>query len=265
MIIGNKSFDKGTHVMAILNLTPDSFFSASRTQEKDVAERVEKAIADGAEIIDIGGQSTRPGHNAISPEEEWQRIEKSIALIKGNFDIPLSIDTYYPYVAERALDNGADLINDVKGLQYENDLSGEMAKIVAKYNSSVCIMHYGTKILPDERLFEDIYEFFDKSLAIAENAGISCDRIMLDGGIGFGKSREQNFMLVDNYEKLHRYNLPLLLGTSRKSMFGGKVEDRLAPTLATTRQAVRKNVLFVRVHDVKENIETIRQEEAKLI
>lgn len=264
MKIGKYSFAQGTHVMAIINLTPDSFYSASRTDEKELLTRVKTAISQGAEVIDIGGQSTRPDHVAISPQEEWKRIENAVSIIKDNFDIPLSVDTYYPYVASKALQKGADLINDVWGLQYRGDDSCEMAKTIAEFNASVCIMHNQTAISADDELMENICAFFDKSIQIAKSAGISDDKIMLDGGIGFGKTREQNFYLVENYEKLHRLPYPLLLGTSRKSMFGGNVEDRLAPTLQTTRLAVQKGVLFVRVHDVKENKETIRSEEAKL-
>ena len=263
MKIGKFSFYNGTHVMAIINITPDSFYAASRTANDELISRVQKAVSDGAEVIDIGGQSTRPGHTAVSAQEEWQRIQNAVTLIKNNFDIPLSVDTYYPYVAQKALENGADLINDIRGLQFSEDKACDMAKIIAQYGASVCIMHNQSKLSSDKDLFDDMFAFFDKSLDIAAKAGIDKEKIILDGGIGFGKTREQNFYVVENYEKLHKYNLPLLLGTSRKSMFGGNVEDRLAPTLQTTRQAVQKEVLFVRVHDVKENRLTIKQEEAK--
>ena len=113
MRIGNRRFDGGTHVMAIINLTPDSFFAGSRTNTDEVLKRVEKAVEDGAEVIDIGGQSTRPGHVAVSADEEWNRLESPVRLIKSNFDIPLSVDTYYPSVARRALASGADMINDI--------------------------------------------------------------------------------------------------------------------------------------------------------
>ncbi len=257
MKIGNKTFQSGTHVMAIINLTPDSFYSVSRTAVNEVLPRVKKAIDDGAEVIDIGGQSTRPGHNPVSAEEEWRRIEKAIEAIKTNFDIPLSVDTYYPYVAQKALEKGADMINDIWGLQYE--VNGEMAEIIARHNASVCIMQNQNGISPDDRLWEDMYCFLQKSLDVAMRAGIDKDKIILDGGIGFGKNKEQNFTVVNSYSNLHRLGYPLLLGTSRKSMFGGDVQDRLAPTLETTKQAVRQNVLFVRVHDVKENMQVIRE------
>ncbi|MCX4362313.1 MAG: dihydropteroate synthase [Clostridia bacterium] len=258
MKIGNKIFDGGTHVMAIINLTPDSFYEQSRATQADLLKRVEKAIADGAEVIDIGGQSTRPGHIPVDEEQEWKRLSQPIKAIKNNFDIPLSVDTYYPQVANKALEYGADMINDIWGLQYDSD--GEMARIIAKYNAAVCIMQNQNKISTDSRLWEDIYDFLQKSIAIADKAGIDKDKIILDGGIGFGKNKEQNHTVVNNYGNLHKLGYPLLLGTSRKSMFGGEVADRLNPTLETTRKAVRQNVLFVRVHDVKENCEAIRQE-----
>ena len=138
MRIGNRRFDGGTHVMAIINLTPDSFFAGSRTNTDEVLKRVEKAVEDGAEVIDIGGQSTRPGHVAVSADEEWNRLESPVRLIKSNFDIPLSVDTYYPSVARRALASGADMINDIWGLQYEDN--GDMARAIAEYGASVCIM-----------------------------------------------------------------------------------------------------------------------------
>lgn len=255
MKIGKKIFKDGTHVMAIINLTPDSFYDKSRACIDELSEKVKRAIDDGAEVIDIGGQSTRPGHIAVDEKQEWQRLARPIELIKSNFDIPLSVDTYYPYVAEKALNAGADMINDIWGLQYGKN--GEMADVIAKHGASVCIMQNQNHISPDNTLWNDIYAFLQKSLDIAERAGIDRDKIILDGGIGFGKSREQNFEVVNNYSNLHRFGYPLLLGTSRKSMFGGDVNDRLAPTLETTRLAVAQHVLFVRVHDVKENAEVI--------
>lgn len=262
MKIGNKIFENNTYVMAIINLTPDSFYEKSRKNTDNLLYTVEKAINDGASIIDIGGQSTRPNHIPVMQDEEWQRIEKPIEIIKTNFDIPLSVDTYYPYVAEKALQSGADLINDIWGLQYDNNTS--MADIIAKYNASVCIMQNQNYISDDKNLWNDMYKFFDKSLDMAKKAGIDSEKIVLDGGIGFGKTKEQNFEVVNNYNNLYRYNLPLLLGTSRKSMFGGDVKDRLRPTLLTTIKAVQQNVLFVRVHDVKENYDIIQQERKRL-
>ena len=262
MKIGNMTFDNGTHIMAIVNLTPDSFYEGSRATNDNLLYRVEKAIKEGAEIIDIGGQSTRPSHIPVSAQEEWQRIENAVVSIKRNFDIPLSVDTYYPFVAQNALESGADLINDIWGLQYNGDMS--MADIIANFDASACIMQNQNFISDDKDLWQDMFSFLDKSVQIAKKAGINKDKILIDGGIGFGKSKEQNWTVLNEYEKLNRYGYPLLLGTSRKSMFGGDVKDRLEPTLESTRLAVRKNVLFVRVHDIKENFQAIARERSLL-
>ena len=254
MIIGNKKFENYTFVMAIINLTPDSFFSESRKDEYTVLKAVEKAVKDGAAVIDIGAQSTRPNYTEVSADEEISRFEKPLELIKRNFDIPVSVDTYFAKSARAALDLGADMINDVWGLTYDK----AMAKTVAEYNASVCIMHNAKETLSGE-IFPKITSFLSESVNAAISAGIDKRKICLDGGIGFAKTKEQNFELLENYEKLSAVGYPLLLGTSRKSMFGGRVDDRLAPTVESTRLAARKKVLFVRVHDVKENARAIEE------
>ena len=250
MIINNKKFESGTHIMAIINLTPDSFFAPSRTAQKDVLKRVEKAIIDGAEIIDIGAQSTRPGHTPVSSIEEINRFADSIKNINKEFpNIPISIDTYYADTAKYALDNGADLINDIWGLQYDN---GEMAKVIAKYNAACCLMH-NSLTGQYTSLLDDIISFLRMSLTIAKMANIDSNKILLDGGVGFGMNIDECWELLNNYDKLNVLGYPLLLGTSRKRMFGGNPEDRLQATLDSTLLACKKNILFVRVHDVKEN------------
>lgn len=254
MIIGNKKFENYTYVMAIINLTPDSFFSESRKDEYTVLKAVEKAVKDGAAVIDIGAQSTRPNYTEVSAYEEVSRFEKPLELIKRNFDIPVSVDTYFAKSARAALELGADMINDVWGLTYDN----AMAQTVAEYNASVCIMHNAKETLSGE-IFPKITSFLNDSINAALAAAIDKQKICLDGGIGFAKTIEQNFELLENYEKLSALGYPLLLGTSRKSMFGGRVEDRLAPTVESTRLAARKKVLFVRVHDVKENARAIEE------
>lgn len=255
MIIGNKSFDKGTHIMAIINLTPDSFNPASRFSKDTVLDKVAQVIKDGAEVVDLGAQSTRPGHIPVSEDEEIDRLLPSLQLIRKNFDIPISVDTYYPKVANEALYNGADLINDIWGLQYGDK---SMANIIAKYNAATCIMHNANSNVYNN-MFEDIIAFLNNSLKLALDAGIDKNKICLDGGIGFAKDIDQNWDLLNNYDKLNVLGYPLLLGTSRKRMFGGNVEDRLQATLESTKLAAEKNILFVRVHDIKENYEAIRQ------
>lgn len=254
MIIGNKKFENYTYVMAIINLTPDSFYSPSRTAVDEVLFRTERAIKDGAAIIDLGAQSTRPNYKEVPPEEELSRLEKPLQAVLKNFDIPVSVDTYFPQVAKASFEMGAHLLNDIWGLTAEG-----MAEIVAKANGSVCIMHNAkTKLEGD--IFPQIESFLNSSIQKALKAGIDKDKICLDGGIGFAKDRDQNLQLLNNYDRLSSLGYPLLLGTSRKSLFGGNVEDRLAPTIESTRLAARKKILFVRVHDIKENVQAIKEE-----
>ena len=253
MKIGKQTFENYTYVMAIINLTPDSFYSQSRSDEYDVLKRVDRAVNDGAAVIDIGAQSTRPNYTEISAECEISRFERPLALIKKNFDIPVSIDTYFSKSADAALNLGADMINDVWGLTHDSDI----AEVAAKHNASVCIMHNAKKTLTGD-IWQPVQSFLENSVKLAINAGIEKDKIVLDGGIGFAKTREQNIELLNSYERLSSLGYPLLLGASRKSLFGGRVEDRLEQTLQSTRLAASKGVLFVRVHDVKENVEAIK-------
>lgn len=255
MIVGGQTFKNRTFVMAIVNLTPDSFWRESRATCDDVLFRVERAVNEGAAIIDLGAQSTRPNYTEVSADEEIARLEKPLTEIKKRFGIPVSVDTYYAKCANAALEMGADMINDVWGLTY----GGGMAEAVAKAGASVCIMHNAKAQLKGD-IFPQITAFLQNSVNAALKAGIAKDKICLDGGIGFAKDKEQNWQLLNGYERLSTLGYPLLLGTSRKSMFGGNVEDRLPATLESTRLAVRKKVLFVRVHDVRENVEVIKEE-----
>lgn len=255
MIVGGQSFKNHTYVMAIINLTPDSFWHESRATCDDVLFRVERAIKDGAAIIDLGAQSTRPSYTEVSADEEIRRLEKPLAAVKARFDIPVSVDTYFSKCARAACQLGADMINDVWGLTHD----GDMAEVIASAGASVCIMHNAHTPLTGD-IFPQINGFLKNSAAKALNAGVSADKICVDGGIGFAKDKERNWQLLNGYERLAEVGYPLLLGTSRKSMFGGNAEDRLPATLESTRLAVRKGVLFVRVHDVKENFEAIKEE-----
>lgn len=254
MIIGNSVFENYTYVAAIINLTPDSFWYESRVSADKALFAVEKAVKDGAAIIDLGAQSTRPGYTEVSADEEISRFEKPLNMIKQRFGIPVSVDTYFSKSARAALEIGADMINDVWGLTHDKD----MAKTVAEFGASVCIMHNSNNNLSGD-IWAPILDFLGKSVEIALAEGIDGNRICIDGGIGFAKNREQNFELLNGYERLSALGYPLLLGASRKSMFGGKIEDRLNATLESTRLAAKKGVLFVRVHDVKENAEAIKR------
>lgn len=254
MIVGGQSFKNGTFIMAIVNLTPDSFWQGSRATADDVLFRVEQAIKDGASIIDLGGQSTRPGYSEVSASTETERLCRPVREIKRRFPVPVSVDTYFPECAKAVLDEGADMINDVWGLTKEG-----MAETVAKYGASVCIMHNSESKLTGD-IFPQITSFLQGSVNCALKVGIDKNKICLDGGIGFAKDAVQCRELLNGYDKLSALGYPLLLGASRKSMFGGRVEDRLPATLQSTRLAVRKKVLFVRVHDVKENAQAIKEE-----
>lgn len=254
MIIGNKKYEGKTYVLAIINLTPDSFYSGSRKDEYTVLKAVEKAEKEGAAAIDLGPQSTRPGYIEVSAEEEIRRLEKPLLMIKERFSLPVSVDTYFSKTAEAALTLGADMINDIWGLKRDKN----MAQVCANNNASVCLMHNSEKPLTGD-IFPQIIGGLKESLQIAKDAGIDENKICLDGGIGFAKDREQNFELLNGYDKLSVLGYPLLLGASRKSMFGGKPEDRLQATLQSTYLAAKLGVLFVRVHDVKENTEAIER------
>ena len=253
MKIGSKVFENYTYIMAIINLTPDSFFAPSRKSEYTVLKAVEGAVKDGAAVIDLGAQSTRPGYSEITADEELFRLIRPLEEIKKNFDIPISVDTYFSKCANEALSAGADMINDIWGLTHDKD----MAEIIAKHNSSVCIMHNSECGLSGD-IFPPITEFLKDGVAKAISSGIAKDKICVDGGIGFAKNTRQNFELLENYERLD-FGYPLLIGTSRKSMFGGEVEGRLEATLQSTRLAAKKKILFVRVHDIKENAQVIEE------
>ncbi|MCD8293889.1 MAG: dihydropteroate synthase [Clostridia bacterium] len=253
MIIRDRKFEGYTYVMAIINLTPDSFWKGSRVEASDALFAVEKAIRDGAAVIDIGAQSTRPGYTEVSADEEIRRFEEPLRLIRERFDIPISVDTYFEKSARAALDLGADMINDIWGLSHDEG----MAKAIADYDAAVCIMH--NSLAEVQNLWTEVPAFLQKSAEKALAAGISRDKIILDGGIGFAKTMEQNRELMMNYDRLSSLGYPLLLGTSRKRLFGGNVEDRLPQTVESSMRAAKHGILFVRVHDVKENAEGIEK------
>jgi len=265
MKIGNKEFKIGerTYIMGILNFTPDSFSDGGIFNDIDVAiEHVKKMIDDGVDIIDVGGESTRPGYTLISDEEEISRVVPIIKAIKENFDIPISIDTYKAKVAEKALEAGADLINDIWGFKKEKD----MAKVAAKYNVPCCLMHNRDNE-NYKNLMEDILDDLSESIKIAKDAGVKDENIILDPGIGFAKSHEQNLETMNKLERLKELGYPVLLGTSRKRMIGFTldlpVEERVEGTVATTVVGIMKDACdFVRVHDVLENARAAKMTDA---
>ena len=266
MQIGNRNFEIGQHtyVMGILNITPDSFSDGGRYNNLDSALfRVEEMLKEGADIIDIGGESTRPGYEVISADEEITRVVPVIKQIKERFDIPVSLDTYKPDVAKAGIEIGADLINDIWRLKADD----KMAEVIAKADIPCCLMHNRKEAVYDDYI-HDVLADLEESLIIARNAGIANDKIILDPGIGFAKTYEQNLELLNRLEVLHSFGYPVLLGTSRKSVIGLTLnlpaEERLSGTLATTVMAVMKGCSFVRVHDIKENVQAIKMAEAIL-
>ena len=293
MIIGKKTFNPGhTHIMAILNVTPDSFSDGGKYNDVDKAMmRIEEMISEGADIIDIGGESTRPGYLRISDQEEIERIAPVIEKALKSYDIPLSVDTYKPGVAREALKLGANLINDIWGLK--GDDGQQMASVISEFKVPCCLMHNrlmteqnfknrmtesrtnihvtepdeGICGKPDTNIAEQVIEELTGSLEIAYKAGIAKDKIMLDPGVGFGKTYEENLGVITYVKRIaDAFEYPMLLATSRKSVIGLTLglekDERLEGTLATTAKAVDAGCLFVRVHDIKENARFIKMYEA---
>ncbi len=258
MVIGNREFILGdnTYIMGILNVTPDSFSDAGKndTVEKCVRKAV-KMIKEGADIIDIGGESTRPGAVRVSAEEELERVIPVIEAIRKKTDVPISLDTYKAEVAAAGLRAGADMINDVSGLKADEN----MAEIIAKYNAA-CVLTEPGSMYPSD--ISNIVASLKQSIAIAAAAGIPDNNIILDPGIGFGKSTEENLDIIRKAECFKKLDFPILLGHSRKSFIGNvldrPVDKRLAGTLAVTAAMVMNGCDFIRVHDVKENADVIK-------
>ena len=251
--------DKETLVMGIVNVTPDSFSDGGKFYStKDAIAHAFKLICEGADIIDIGGESTRPGANEISSSDELKRV---IPVIKGirsnNPDILISIDTTKAIVAKEAVEVGANIINDVSGLSFDS----QMPKTVASLNAPIIIMHMkgnprNMQKNPEYKdLIDEILDYFKERIKIATKAGIDREMIILDPGIGFGKTVEHNFQILSKLNKFNKLELPLLIGTSRKSFIGLTLnlspEDRVDGTAATVALGVNNGARIVRVHDVE--------------
>lgn len=264
MRIGNRDFDtdKHTYIMGILNVTPDSFSDGGKWQNLDAAlKHVEEMIREGADVIDVGGESTRPGYQQISCGEEIERTAPVIEKIKSEFDIPVSLDTYKSQVADAGIRAGADLINDIWGLKFDEKMGG----VIASAGVACCLMH-NRKEARYTDIMENITCDLKESVSLAENACISREKIILDPGIGFAKSYEENLQVLRNLFFLKKLGFPLLLGCSRKSVIGLTLDlpaaERLEGTLVTTVQAVFSGYAFVRVHDVKANVRAVKMAEA---
>jgi dihydropteroate synthase len=241
-------------IMGILNVTPDSFSDGGKFFSLDAAmQQAEKLAADGADIIDVGAESTRPGHTPVAAEEELARLEPILGKLASRIDVPFSIDTSKAKVARRATELGASVVNDVWGLQKDR----AMADTVAETGAAVVLMHNRAGIDPDLDVVADMRRFFDRSLRLAEAARIPPARIILDPGIGFGKSRAQNFTALANLAALKDYGLPILVGVSRKSLLAGlaasPIETSLVRTLAASLAAAANGAAIFRVHDAAEH------------
>ena len=265
MQIGNREFQTSgkTYIMGILNVTPDSFSDGGRWNQLDVALRhVEDMLAEGMDVVDVGGESTRPGYTKISDQEEIDRVVPVIEAIKARFDVPISLDTYKSGVARAGIAAGADLINDIWGLKYDP----EMARVIAEANLPCCLMHNRENASYAE-FFPEMLEDLKETLRLADAAGIARDRIILDPGVGFAKSLENNLECVRRLGDLIRaFDLPVLLGTSRKSMIGLTLnlpsDQRVEGTVATSVMAAMAGCMFVRVHDVQANARAVKMTEA---
>jgi len=246
-------------VMGILNLTPDSFSDGGRFQNPDAAiAHAKSMVVAGCDIVDIGGESTRPSASPVSEAEELARVEQVLTALTGLLDVPVSIDTSKAAVAVRAVEIGAAVVNDVWGLQKDPS----MPDAVAQAEAAVIIVHNRTE--KDERadIFADMRRFFDRSLALAAKAGIPKHVIILDPGIGFGKTSRQNVEAVARIPDLKDYGLPILVGASRKaflgSLTGDGIEATLIGTVAANLVAAAAGASIFRVHDVAEHVAALR-------
>lgn len=258
--------------MGIINATPDSFSGDGVYNSKELfvkpSDRIKGMVRDGADIIDIGGESSRPGSKPVSVKEEIRRVTPFIKNIAKKIRIPISIDTYKPEVAKAALDNGAVIVNDISGLRFDK----KMARLAAKYNAAVVIMHMRgrprtmQKKLRYRSLIDEIIQYLNESIKRALDAGIDHDSIVIDPGIGFGKTREHNLEIINNLDEFKPLGFPVLIGPSRKSFIGltlrRKETERLAGTAASVAVCVYKGANIVRVHDVKQMRDVARMVDA---
>ena len=260
--LGQKTLDLSsrTHLMGVLNVTPDSFSDGGRFLKLEEAVKQGLKLAEeGADIIDIGGESTRPGSEPVTIEEELRRIMPVIEELTKRIQVPISIDTYKSKIAKEVLDSGASMVNDISGLRFDP----EMKKVIAEYDVPVVLMHIqGTPRNMQENpkydnLIEDIKSYLNQSISMAEEAGIGEDKIIIDPGIGFGKTLDDNLKILKNLREFKSLGKPVMIGVSRKS-FIGKIldlptDERLEGSLAALAIAVINGANILRVHDVKES------------
>lgn len=269
MKIGKHEFDfSRIYVMGIMNVTDDSFYPPSRVKVENAERKALEMINEGVDIIDIGAESTRPGADPIDPAEEARRIDLAVRAIRNVSDVPVSIDTYRSQTAIIGLRAGADMINDVSGLEFDS----EMSHVCADFDVPVVLMHIkGTpKNMQIDPYYEDVvkevYEEFEKKIEKATKNGIKDSKIILDPGIGFGKRLEDNLKIIAHLDEFKSLGRPILIGISRKSMISKimpmDVNDRLESTIALNTIAAMKGAKIIRVHDVFENIKAMRMVDA---
>ena len=257
-------FSKSPKIMGIVNVTPDSFYDGGKYSNSvnDSIRHALKLIDDGADILDIGGESSRPGAVSVSETEEIDRIIPVIEGIRSQSDIPISVDTYKSIVAKYALSSGANWINDISGFRFDDT----MVEIAAKYSCPVIVMHMqgspqSMQLNPKyENVVSELFEFFNERIDYLNQNNIN--NIIIDPGIGFGKTLNHNLEVLNHIERFKEFRLPLLIGASRKSFVGTilneSVENRLIGSLAVLSWATFKGADIIRVHDVKESVNTIK-------
>jgi dihydropteroate synthase len=257
------SLGKRPLLMGVVNVTPDSFFEESRhPQTSDAVATGLRLVAEGADIIDVGGESTRPGHVPVGTDEELGRVSPVVKELSQKIAVPISIDTYKAKVAEHALAAGARIVNDVWGLARDP----AMAATIAAHDAAVIIMHNREKADPSLEIVDELERFFEKALERAMAAGIRKDRIVLDPGIGFGKTLEQNLTILARLEEIVGLGFPVLLGASRKSFIGKLVPsdpaERLPATIAANIIGALAGVSIIRIHDVAAHVQALKITEA---
>ncbi len=259
MDLGLFNFGEKTYIMGILNVTPDSFSDGGDFIDPQKAlDHAKTMIDEGADIIDIGGESTRPGSTEIDGEEELKRIYPPLKMLKDELDSPISVDTYKASVAEEVLKLGADIINDVWGMQKDQNMAG----VVAKYGVPVVLMHNQKGNYYQRDIMDVILDYLKKSIKIAIEGGVDRNKIIVDPGIGFGKDALQSREVMRRLHELKELGYPILLGASRKRMIGHILDlppkDRVEGTLATTVAGILRGVDIVRVHDIKQNYRAVK-------
>jgi len=255
----NDKQNSKTLIMGILNVTPDSFHDGGKYNTiKQALIHTEQMISEGADIIDVGGESTRPGSNSVSEKEELRRVIPIIDAINKSFEIPVSIDTTKSMVARQALDSGATIVNDISGLSFDPVL----ADIVSKYEAQIILCHTSSRPVDMQKktlyknIVKDIYNYLQNSIKISEDCGILSDNISIDPGFGFGKTVNHNLLLLKSLSKFKKLDKKVVIGTSMKSFIGkilqsDDIEQRILGTFATIVISILNGADIVRVHDVK--------------